>query len=286
MHSSASDERDILAYAGDTPPASPVDSVGQTHRRPMRQRLARHVVNGLIVGSVMLVLLGPVVLFLIALTWGVFTSARSVVLLVGIVHARDFAALGPRLHLLNIAARLTLLSSGYFALVFSLIVLYAGALRRIGRRASLIPGVLLTLPSTVAYLIGAVLTGASVATATGIPIQVQALFFLYVFFDAFALGVLLADTRRPAHRARRFMRRRRYFLWQRMPYYSRRLQSRYAVIREALHETEPPATIHIGPVGPPTTPETSNGSGALPDAAQEHPLAGEDEPSTGWTTVA
>lgn len=237
MQPSASDERDLIAYTGDAPTAARTSRTRSRARRPGR-RVIPHIVNSLIAGGALLAILGPAVAFLIALSWGVVTYARSVMLLVDLVHARNFGALGPQLHQLNLAARFTLLSAGYFALIFSMIVVYAGVLGRRRQRALLLPGILLVAQSIVAYLLGVVLASASVSAATGIAIEVFAAFFLYALVDAFALGVLLADTRAPVHRARRFMRRRRYFLWQRMPYYSRRLQSRYTVFREALREEE------------------------------------------------
>lgn len=198
------------------------------------RRIGRHAVNGLLVGVALLIFLAPMVTFLVTLTWAAVSVVRSLYLLVDLIHARNFAALGPHLRELNIGLRLTLLSAGYFALVSALIVLYAGVLGRRWRRALLIPGLLLTIPSAVALALGAVLTGA----VTGLPIQAQAAIALYVFVDAFALGCLLADTRAPVRRVRRFLRLRRYFLWERMPYYARRFQARYAVIREALSDPE------------------------------------------------
>ncbi|MFI5275159.1 MAG: hypothetical protein ACHQ4H_19180, partial [Ktedonobacterales bacterium] len=198
------------------------------------RRLGRHAVNGLLVGIALLIFLAPMVTFLVTLTWAAVSVTRSLYLLVDLVHARNFAALGPQLHELNIGMRLALLSAGYFALVSALIVLYAGVLGRHWRRALLISGLLLTIPSAVSLALGAVLTGA----VTGLPIQAQVAITLYVFFDAVALGCLLADTRAPVRRVRRFLRLRRYFLWQRMPYYARRFQARYAVIREALSDPE------------------------------------------------
>ena len=264
MHPSASDERDLLAYTGAAQTA-PVRPGGRGRERSTGRRMIRYVVNGLVAGGALLGVLGPAVVFLVALSWGVVTYARSVILLIDLVHARNFGALGPQLHQLNLAARFTLLSAGYFALVFSLIVVYAGVLGRRGQRALLIPGILLVAPSIIAYLLGAVLTAASVSSETGIPIEAQAAFFLYVLFDAFALGALLADTRAPVRRARRFMRRRRYFLWQRMPYYSRRLQSRYAVFREALRDEESPASPRPDADTAPATDERVGSGAAAPD---------------------
>jgi hypothetical protein len=285
MQPAASDERDILAYTEATP-SSPPTRDGPDRRRGGR-RFARTVVNGVVAGVALLGVLGPAVILLVALSWGVVTYVRTVALLVDIVHARDFAALGPQLHELNLAARLALLSAGYFALVFSLIVVYAGVLAGRRRRVALIPGLLLAIPSLAAYLLGAVLSSVSVNAETGIPIAAQAVFFLYVLFDAIALGALLADTRRPVRRVRRFMRRRRYFLWQRMPYYSRRLQSRYEVFREALHDgsfsspQRPPDESPLAPI------EEAGPDSAAPDDTSEPPSNGEnDEGASGLTIVA
>lgn len=286
MQSSASDERDLLAYTGATPAAAARPGSPRRKRHAGR-RLIRYVVNGAIVGAAILALFGPAVVFLVAMSWGVITYARSIVLLVDLVHARNFGALGPQLHQLNLAARFMLLSAGYFALVFSLIVVYVGVLGRRRRRALLIPGVGLVVPSIIAYLLGAVLSGAAVSDGLGLPLWALAAFFLYVLFDTIALGALLADTRAPARRVRRFIRPRRYFLWQRMPYYSRRLQSRYAVFREALRETEEPAR----PLAPLAAAQQivalpPNEAAAPPIAAAQDSTREPTEPATDLTTVA
>jgi hypothetical protein len=239
--------------------------------RSAPRRIGRHAVNGLLVCVALLIFLAPMVTFLVTLTWAAISAARSLYLLVDLVHARNFAAFGPQLHELNIALRLALLSAGYFALVSALIVLYVGVLGRRWRRTLLIPGLLLTIPSAVALALGAVLTGA----VTGLPIQAQAAIFLYVFFDAVALGCLLADTRAPVRRVRRFLRLRRYFLWQRMPYYARRFQARYAVIREAL--SDPESALASNNL---TTPDLTT-----PDLTPQPPLPrGEGEPEHSWQT--
>ena len=232
MEPTASDEREHFPR-WDAARAVVGDADGQRAITALR-RLGRHAVNALIVCVALLILLAPTLIFLVTLTWAAVSSVRSISLLIDLLHAQNFAALGPQLHELNIALRLALLSAGYFALVSALIVLYAGVLGRRWRRAMLIPGLLLTIPSALAMFLGAALTG----MATGLAIQAQVVIFLYVLCDAIALGCLLADTRAPIRRVRRFLRPRRYFLWQRMPYYARRLQARYAVMREALSEPE------------------------------------------------
>lgn len=250
----------------------------------MGRRLLRFVVNGAIVGCALLAMLGPAVVFLIALSWSLVTYIRSISLLVDLIHARNFGALGPQLHLLNVAARITLLSAGFFALVFALIVVYAGVLGRRGQRALLIPGLALVVPSIIAYLLGSALTGITVSPAMGIPLEGLAVFFVYVLFDAFALGVLLADTRAPVRRVRRFMRPRRYFLWQRMPYYSRRLQSRYVIFREALHEREQAPRHPALPEAAPAAAPSDGGEGS--PSADEPPASTDTEATAGLTTVA
>lgn len=282
MQPSTSDEREILAYTGESRPAGAAP-VGRA--RAYATRLARFLVNGALTVAALVGLLGPAVVFLVALSWSAVTYARSLSLLVGFVQARNFGALGPQLRLLNIAARLTLLSAGYFALVFSLIVVYAGVLGRRRQRTLLIPGLLLLVPSTIAYMLGALLTAETTSALTGAPLQALAAGFLYVLFDAFALGVLLADVRAPVRRARRFMRRRRYFLWQRMPYYSRRLHSRYAVFREALRPEESAGGPVVEPVANSVTDRLPPTPADRLDIGTPTPAPSEDVPAD-LTTVA
>lgn len=233
MEPTASDER-AISPRWDAARGRLRSAAGQ-HTLEALRRLGRHAVNALLVCVALLIFLAPTLIFLVTLTWAAVSSVRSLSVLIDLLQAHNFAALGPQLHELNIALRLALLSAGYFALVSALIVLYAGVLGRRWRRTMLIPGLLLTIPSALALFLGAALTGA----ATRLAIQAQVFIFLYVLFDAIALGFLLADTRAPVRQVRRFLRPRRYFLWQRTPYYARRLKARYAVMREALSEPEP-----------------------------------------------
>jgi hypothetical protein len=140
-------------------------------------------------------LLGPVAALLLA---GIWASAAFIQAFWGIWNvfaSWDLADVFGRLGTLDAASRAALASGGFFALIFALVPVMAGALGRSWRRLYLLAGPFLAAPSAILLYVGAHLSLASLVAHLGIAPQVEPILVGYLFLDALLVAVLITDLR-------------------------------------------------------------------------------------------
>jgi|GEM_PF-6058332 len=189
--------------AGDSPPEQERMSTPDEHVRtnrepptPSRSVLKRNTLVGTgIVWLVLGMLLLPAAVFAGAGIWALVVYARSLAMLWTAVHDWRLDLLAARLDAANLAGNVLLCSLGYFALVFALNALAAGLLGRRRQRLFVVSGLALVLPSVIALSFGMQTALAWLHANLELVTFLEWLAPVYVFADAVALGMLLADAR-------------------------------------------------------------------------------------------
>jgi hypothetical protein len=186
---------------------SPVGTPAHAHPASVLSGAARRVgrlVWGLSAVMLALVaLLAPAAAFFAAGIWAAVTYVSTARALVEFVRRYDLNSAFARLDALDAAARVGLVSAGYFAVLCSTTVLAAGILGRGRTRTFLLVGLVLLVPSALAFSLGARLTADVLGTRFGVGAAGLSALFVYALLDAVILGTLLVDTRRRRGQARR-----------------------------------------------------------------------------------
>jgi hypothetical protein len=158
-------------------------------------------------GITFVVLAGPAVLLLGAGAWAGVTYVRTLHALIDLVQQYQIPAALDRLDAVNVSAGVAFLSAGYYAVLFSTMVLVAGLLAHSWRRILLLLGLLLIVPSVLFFGVGALLTRDGITARLALPSLAWVAVTLYALVDAVLLGTVLVDPhprrrRRPHGRLR------------------------------------------------------------------------------------
>jgi len=178
------------------------------------------------------ILFAPAIVFAVAGCWAVFTFANTLYTVWHLLENWQLPEVFARLDILDAADRVAVVSAGYFALFFALVVLFAGLLGRHGQRLFLLPGLLFVIPSTALFGMGARLTGEELAARWGFSGLLLSALTLYALLDAIVLAAYLTDLR-PRRRLRTVRRGGR--------------QSDRPALK---HDSAPLAVVRFGPSAP------------------------------------
>ncbi len=185
-----------------------VDSPRPRVRHILRRSGAEALTSATVLAALAVFFVPPLA-FLLAGSWAIVTYIRTIWSSWILLTHWQLGAFFARLSALDLAGRVGAVSGGYFALLFSLIVLFAGLLGRRWRRLFAMPGLLLTIPSTLFFGFSLQLSFPVIASRFAAPAALRLPVTLYVLCDVVLLAVLLVDLRPPARSARRIMRKGR-----------------------------------------------------------------------------
>ncbi len=175
-------------------------------RRGKVRRAVSAIFGGAAVYSLAAVLLLPPVLFLGAGVWSVVTYARTLVTLWNQFISGQLQTFLDGLGGVDLPVRLAMASGAFFALLFALIVIFAGLLGRGWRWLLLLPGLLLGVPALVIFLTGAQAAASALYAAQAFPEFLAPLATAYALIDLVVLAAFLTDLRPRLPRRRRTRR--------------------------------------------------------------------------------
>jgi hypothetical protein len=155
-----------------------------------------------LVYSLMALLFAPPLIFFGLGLWATVAYAKALVAIWGVFRAWDLAALFAQLRSARFVAVFALASGAYFALLFSLIVLFAGLFGRRWRRLALLPGILFGVPSTLLFVAGMEAAAADFMAKYTLPGALAPLLTGYALVDVVLLAGYLTDARAKGRRKR------------------------------------------------------------------------------------